>query len=153
MWSANDLSCVESFKIIFSDWELFTKISFNWVTHWEQFWVKENCKISKVFKVKRALRCRRNLAESLFFFLFHLFAHSKSRWMLCYQRVFLFHSKFLSVFFLTDLTANFRANITTLLSSWCLRWWPVPVRRPTWRCPGPWASSGISPSPPWSSPP
>ena len=42
--------------------------------------------------------------------------------------------------------------LKTFLPSWWLPWWPARPPRPARRCPGPWASSGTSPSPPWSSP-
>ena len=38
------------------------------------------------------------------------------------------------------------------LFSWWLPWWRARRPRPARRWPGPWASSGTSPSPPWSSP-
>ena len=44
-----------------------------------------------------------------------------------------------------------RNFIQLSLSSWWGLWWPARPPRPARRCPGPSASSGTSPSPPWSS--
>ena len=90
-----------------------------------------------------------DLTENSLLVLFFIFAHSREMYNVTKS------SASIKGFFLSNcfycVFQTERNFIQLSLSSWWGLWWPARPPRPARRCPGPSASSGTSPSPPWSS--